>query len=93
MLSATYRQASAPNAAAAAVDADEPAACGGSRRGGWTAEAVRDAMLAVSGQLNLEVGGPGFRPFAVSVFNSAFYATLADDRAGVPPAHRSTGST
>jgi hypothetical protein len=27
------------------------------------AEAVRDAMLAVSGELNPQVGGPGFRPF------------------------------
>ena len=27
------------------------------------AEAVRDAMLAVSGQLNPQMGGPGFRPF------------------------------
>ena len=27
------------------------------------AEAVRDAMLAVSGELNPQAGGPGFRPF------------------------------
>jgi len=27
------------------------------------AEAVRDAMLAVSGELNPQLGGPGFRPF------------------------------
>jgi hypothetical protein len=27
------------------------------------AEAVRDAMLAVSGELNPQMGGPGFRPF------------------------------
>ncbi len=41
------------------------------------AEAVRDAMLAVSGQLNFEAGGPGFRPFTVFVHNSHFY-TLTD---------------
>jgi hypothetical protein len=28
-------------------------------------EAVRDAMLAVSGELNPQMGGPGFRPFRV----------------------------
>jgi hypothetical protein len=37
------------------------------------AEAVRDAMLSVSGQLNSEVGGPSFRPFTVFVSNSHFY--------------------
>ena len=45
-------------------------------------EAVRDAMLAVSGQLNPQVGGPSFRPFTVTVFNSSFYAlTDPPDRA------------
>jgi hypothetical protein len=73
--SATYRQASRFEAKAAAVDADNrwlwryP-----SRR--LEGEAVRDAMLAVSGQLNRAVGGPSFRPFAVRVFNSNFYDLL-----------------
>src|SRR5207237_8955944 len=40
-------------------------------------EAVRDAMLSVSGQLNLELGGASFRPFTVFVSNSHFY-TLTD---------------
>jgi len=38
------------------------------------AEAVRDAMLAVSGQLNLELGGPSFRPFDVLKFPANAYA-------------------
>jgi hypothetical protein len=37
------------------------------------AEAVRDAMLAVSGQLNLEMGGPSFRPFDVLKFPANAY--------------------
>jgi hypothetical protein len=74
--SATYQQSSAYNAKAAEQDADD--------RYLWRfaprrleGEAVRDAMLSVSGQLNPQVGGPSFRPFTVTVFNSAFY-TLTD---------------
>ena len=74
--SATYRQGAAFDARAAEADADD--------RYLWRfapqrleGEAVRDAMLAVSGQLNDRVGGPSFRPFTVTVFNSAFY-TLTD---------------
>ena len=37
------------------------------------AEAVRDAMLSVSGELNGQIGGPSFRPFTVFVSNSHFY--------------------
>jgi hypothetical protein len=37
------------------------------------AEAVRDAMLAVSGQLNPQVGGPSFRPFTTSEYGATFY--------------------
>jgi hypothetical protein len=72
MLSATYRQSARPNAEAAAVDADNrllwryPA-----RR--LEAEAVRDLMLSVSGQLNPRMGGPSYRPFTMTVFNSTFY--------------------
>lgn len=63
VLSATYRQASEPvSQAAVASDAD----C----RLLWRfpprrleAEAIRDSMLAVSGRLNLEMGGRGFDLF------------------------------
>jgi hypothetical protein len=40
------------------------------------AEAVRDAMLSVSGQLDSRVGGPGFRPFKVTVSGSHFYELI-----------------
>ena len=34
---------------------------------------MRDAMLAVSGELNLVMGGPSFRPFDTKSFNATFY--------------------
>jgi mono/diheme cytochrome c family protein len=62
VLSATYRQSSQPNVAAAKVDA-------GSRLL-WRfppqrleAEELRDTILAVSGKLDLRMGGPGFDLF------------------------------
>lgn len=61
-LSATYRQLSDHDPAAAAIDAEA--------RLLWrfpprrlTAEELRDSMLAASGRLNLEMGGPGFNLF------------------------------
>ena len=76
MTSATYRQSSAFNPDAAAKDAEdrllwrfEPRRIEG--------EAVRDALLFVSGQLNESMSGPGFRPFTLKIFNSHFY-TLTD---------------
>jgi Protein of unknown function (DUF1553)/Protein of unknown function (DUF1549)/Concanavalin A-like lectin/glucanases superfamily/Planctomycete cytochrome C len=80
--SATYRQSSAINPAAAQVDA--------SGRLLWRrapqrldAETVRDAMLAVSGALDLRLGGPGFREFAVSQAVGTItnqYKPVADDQ-------------
>ncbi len=67
VLSSTYRQASA---AGRPVLAAFPA-----RR--LEGEAVRDAMLYASGRLSRRMGGPGFRPFITTVFNSNFY-TLTD---------------
>jgi len=71
--SATYQQGSAPRKEALAADADN--------RLLWRfkphrleGEAVRDAMLAVSGLLNREVGGKGFSDYRESNFNgTAFY--------------------
>jgi mono/diheme cytochrome c family protein len=37
------------------------------------AETIRDAMLAVSGDLNRTQYGPSFKPFTVQVFNTHFY--------------------
>jgi hypothetical protein len=72
LCSSTYRQASAYRATAAQTDADNQ----------WLwrfsphrleGEALRDAMLSVSGQINLTAGGPSFRPFDTKSFNATFY--------------------
>lgn len=60
--SAAYQQASLPRAEALAVDADNRLLWRASPRR-LDAEALRDALLAVSGQLNLALGGPGFHDF------------------------------
>jgi hypothetical protein len=74
--SATYQQSATFNADAAAKDADNRLLWRFAPRR-LEGEAVRDAMLSVSGQLNDDMGGPGFRPFTVTIFNSHFY-TLTD---------------
>ena len=60
--SAVYRQSSTSNPAAEAVDADNRFLWRMNRRR-LEAEEIRDSMLAVSGQLNAEMGGPGFYLF------------------------------
>ena len=82
--SRTYRQASAATDAGLAADA--------SSRLLWRfppqrleAEALRDAILAVSGSLNLEMGGPGFDLFVansnyVKVYETKTTFTNADFR-------------
>ncbi len=70
--SATYRQSSEFHADAAAVDADNALLWRFPPRR-LEAEAVRDAMLAVSGQLNPQLGGPSYRPFTTTDFNATFY--------------------
>jgi hypothetical protein len=71
VLSATYRQSFADNAAAVKEDADN--------RWLWRrnprrleAEAIRDAVLAAAGELQQTLGGPGFRDFK-EVFRSGTY--------------------
>ncbi|HEV3023336.1 MAG TPA: DUF1553 domain-containing protein, partial [Pirellulales bacterium] len=70
--SATYRQASLPRDEALRLDAGN--------RWLWRknptrldAEALRDAILAVAGQLNPAMGGPGYHDFRTFTFNSQFY--------------------
>lgn len=62
--SATYRQASATDAAAAAIDADDEWLWR-QRRRKLEAEAVRDAVLAAAGTLDLTTGGPGWQDFTI----------------------------
>ncbi len=72
LLSATFQQSSVPRAEAAKVDADG--------RLLWRfpprrleAEAIRDSLLAVSGTLDLKMGGPGFYLMEVVVENVMHY--------------------
>ncbi|MDX2031530.1 MAG: DUF1553 domain-containing protein [Blastocatellia bacterium] len=62
--SATYRQSSAGNPAAEQIDAGNALLWRQNRRK-LEAEALRDAVLAVSGKLDLSMGGPGWQDFVV----------------------------
>jgi hypothetical protein len=70
--SRTYRQSSLMNAKAASSDAENQWLWRFAPRR-LEAEAVRDAMLAVSGRLNPAVGGKSYQPFTITEFNAAFY--------------------
>ncbi len=70
--SATYCQSSAPNAQAAKVDAGNRLLWRKSPQR-LEAESLRDAMLVVAGELNPQMGGPGFHDFRTFTFNSQFY--------------------
>ena len=72
LLSATYRQASAPDRERARIDADN--------RYLWRmnrvrldAEAVRDTVLAIGGQLDLTMGGPSDEHFSFKDDHSPVY--------------------
>lgn len=62
--SATYRQDSSHDEAASALDSDNRLLWRMNRRR-LEAEEIRDAMLAVSGQLNRHMGGPGYYLFVL----------------------------
>ncbi len=62
--SATYRQSSASVAAFEKVDSENRHLWRANRRK-LEAEAVRDAVLLVSGKLDPKMGGPGFRDFVI----------------------------
>ncbi len=80
VLSATYRQASTRRADAVARDADNRLVWRKSPQR-LEAEAVRDAVLAVSGQLNHARGGPGFRD-CTEVLRSGTYTYEPADPVG-----------
>jgi hypothetical protein len=76
LLSATYRQASRPSATALKTDAENRLLWRQNPRR-LEAEALRDAVLAVSGQLDLAIGGPGFRDWTVkSQGNNELYTVF-----------------
>lgn len=62
--SATYRQVSTSREDAAAIDADNRLLWRQNRRR-LEAEAIRDAVLATAGTLDLTMGGPGWQDFVV----------------------------
>ncbi len=70
--SATYRQSSRYDAGAAAVDADNRLLWRFSPQR-LEAEALRDTTLAVAGQLNEQMAGPGYRDFDTFTRNTQFY--------------------
>ena len=72
MTSATYRQSSNWRKGAAEVDVENTFLWRYQPRR-LEAEVIRDSMLAVSGELNFDAGGPGFRPFDLHISNSHFY--------------------
>jgi hypothetical protein len=63
--SAAYRQSTRADARASALDADD-ALLWRMRRARLDAEEIRDALLAVSGELDLTAGGPSVRQFVES---------------------------
>ena len=72
LTSKTWRQSSDHNTAAASVDADNRLLWRFSPKR-LEAEAVRDSMLAISGDLNPARGGPSVRPYVLTISNSSFY--------------------
>ncbi len=73
--SVAYRQSSTFHDLSSAIDADNKLLWRFSPRR-LEAEAVRDAMLVASGQLNPIGGGPSFRPFTTTDFNATFYTPV-----------------
>jgi hypothetical protein len=63
--SAAYKQSSASRADHAAIDSNNALLWRQNRRK-LEAEAIRDSMLAVAGQLDLTMGGPSFQDFVVT---------------------------
>ncbi len=79
LLSSTWQQSAVFNADAAKLDGDNRLLWRFTPRR-LQAETVRDAMLAVSGELDPKIGGPSFRPFTMTRFNTYFYHLIDDDK-------------
>jgi hypothetical protein len=70
--SATYRQASLPRPEAMQIDASNRLLWRMSPRR-IEGEMLRDAILSVAGELNPQLGGPGFEDYYTFTSNSTFY--------------------
>ena len=89
MLSACYMQSSDGNMAGDRADADNRLIWRMNRRR-LEAEEIRDSILAVSGTLNLQAGGPGFELFRFKDDHSPIYDYSAADKVTNPATFRRT---
>lgn len=79
MLSATYRQSSAFVPGHAKVDGDNRLLWRQNTRR-LDAESLRDAVLLVTGKLNSEMGGPGYRDFKYTEAYAPIYEYVTPDK-------------
>jgi hypothetical protein len=89
LLSAAYQQASGHRPECAAADADNRLLWRMNRQR-LDAEEVRDAVLAVSGKLDLRMGGPGFELFRFKDDHSPVYDHTALEKVHDPATYRRT---
>jgi hypothetical protein len=89
LLSNAYRQSSAHDAARAKVDADNRYLWRMNRQR-LDAESIRDGVLAVSGKLDLKMGGPGFELFRFKDDHSPVYDHTALEKVHDPATYRRT---
>jgi hypothetical protein len=90
-LSATYQQASEPDAETLKADPDNRL-FGRMNRRRLEAEAVRDSLLAVAGTLDRKLGGPAYRDFNTPR-RTLYYMTVRSDRSGFGPLFDSADPT
>ncbi|MFN3651327.1 MAG: DUF1549 domain-containing protein [Armatimonadota bacterium] len=89
MVSSTYRQSSASRAAGERLDAENRLLWRMNRQR-LDAESLRDAVLAVSGTLDLTPGGPGFELFRFKDDHSPIYDHTAPESVDDPRTFRRT---
>jgi hypothetical protein len=89
LLSNTYRQSSAHDPAATSIDSENRLLWRMNRKR-LDAESVRDAVLAVSGTLRLQMGGPGFDLFRFKDDHSPVYDHSAIEKINDPATWRRT---
>jgi len=87
--SATYRQSSRHDPQSATVDADNRWLWRMNRQR-LDAESLRDSVLAISGTLDLSMGGPGFDLFRFKDDHSPIYDHTAPDKIDNPQVRRRT---
>lgn len=89
MLSSVYQQACTENPAFTKIDGDNRYLWRMNRQR-LDAESIRDAVLAVSGKLDLTMGGPGFELFRFKDDHSPIYDHTAIEKINDPATFRRT---